>query len=50
VKKTITTVIGLGAFVLGGLLAQQSAVESIELFEDRVNKLKNKRPPETPTE
>lgn len=48
-KKGLTTVIGIGAFIIGGLLAQQSALEGIELLEDKVkDKLDKHRPSETP--
>jgi hypothetical protein len=45
VKKTLIQVIGLG-----GLLTRESAIEGIELLEDRIDKIKNKHAPEPPTE
>jgi hypothetical protein len=50
VKKTLIQVIGLGAFIIGGLLTRESAIEGIELLEDRIDKIKNKHAPEPPTE
>lgn len=49
-KKTLISVIGVGAFVIGGLLARESAIEGIDLLEDKIDKIKNKRSPQTPTE
>lgn len=45
-KKSLTTIIGIGAFIIGGLLAQQSAVEGIELLDEKIKDKLNKQPPE----
>jgi len=45
-KKSLTTIIGIGAFIIGGLLAQQSAVEGIELLDEKIKDKLKKSPPE----
>jgi hypothetical protein len=47
-KKTLIQIVGIGAFIVGGLLARESAIEGIELVDDKVRKLKNKTPDELP--
>ena len=35
--NNLKALIGVGAFVIGGLLARESAIEGIELLEEKVN-------------
>lgn len=49
VPPAAKTVIGIGTFVIAGLMAREASIEGIELFEnkvnDRVDKIKNKQSP-----
>lgn len=47
-KRYITGIIGVGAFVIGGLLARQSAMEGMELFDEKMHKMFNDDPPPPP--
>jgi hypothetical protein len=47
--------VGLGTFVIAGLMAREASREGLELFEDKVNdqidrKIKKQTPPPTPAE
>lgn len=48
-NKYVTGAIGIGAFIIGGLLTRQSAIEGIELLDEKMNTLFNKETP-PPTE
>jgi hypothetical protein len=43
VSPALKTVIGLGTFVIAGLMAREASREGIELFEDKVNGQIDKR-------
>lgn len=43
VSPALKTVIGLGTFVIAGLMAREAAHEGLELFEDKVNGQIDKR-------
>lgn len=42
-NKYLTAIVGAGAFIIGGLLARQSAIEGIELLDETVQKRVKKR-------
>jgi hypothetical protein len=44
-NKYITGIIGVGAFVIGGLLARQTAIEGIELLDETVKNRFHKNDP-----
>ena len=41
-KKTLIAVIGFGAFIVGGLMSRQTAIEGIELLEDKMQNLRDR--------
>lgn len=43
VSPTLKSVIGIGTFVIAGLMAREASREGIELFEDKVNGQIDKR-------
>lgn len=43
VSPVLKTVVGLGTFVIAGLMAREASREGIELFEDKVNGQIDKR-------
>ena len=43
ISPALKTVIGLGTFVIAGLMAREASREGIELFEDKVNGQIDKR-------
>lgn len=54
VSPALKSVIGIGTFVIAGLMAREASREGIELFEDKVNgqidKRLNKQTTPPPTE
>lgn len=47
VAETIKLLVGLGTFVIAGLMAREAAHEGVDLFEDKTNstieKIKNRK-------
>lgn len=56
ISPTLKAVVGIGTFVIAGLMAREASREGIELFEEKVNGQIDKRlnkqatPPPTPAE
>lgn len=49
-NKFIAGAIGIGAFIIGGLMARQSAIEGLELFDEKVDQFKHRNDPPAPVE
>lgn len=47
-NKYLTGIVGVGAFIIGGLLARQSAIEGIELLDEKIQSRFNPTPPPPP--
>lgn len=47
-NKYLTGIVGLGAFVIGGLLARQSAIEGMELLDETIQGFTNRHNEPTP--
>lgn len=43
ISPTVKTIVGVGTFVIAGLMAREASREGIELFEDKVNGQIDKR-------
>lgn len=47
-NKIIAGAIGIGAFIIGGLMARQSAIEGLELVDEKVAKFQHRNDPPVP--
>ena len=48
-NKFITGAIGIGAFIIGGLMARESALEGLELVDKKVEDFKHRNDPPRPS-
>lgn len=49
-NKFLVGVIGAGAFIIGGLMSRQTAIEGLELVDEKIDKFKHRNDPPSPAD
>lgn len=49
-NRLIVGVIGVGAFIIGGLMSRQTAIEGLELVDEKIDQFKHRNDPPSPSD